>query len=361
MGSHSKAVVTDIALNKVKLPSPEAGDYVTPGGVLASSSDNLGNHELREPVPPNNKANIYDMDDETSARGDGNELSEAELIVWDLGSIASRKLIFKHRAWAGSDPATSRLQYSETDGGWLDLSVIVKAEDSGEEFKEGEETKSCRYLRWMGKYDETNSDAFVDLFILMAEGADTRPENTISENTGWAWRPNPVNEAGAYCRWDMGALKITSGCRLYWGADANYRPTAYRLEVSETGSTWTTVKTESEAAPASDWKEYSWNARYARYIRLIVDTHGATGTEIFEADYYSRLIDRVASEHGHGSGIEPHLQVIYSEGHPKMAFGYAVREKVKQKLLIAKDRASVPNLLELIDAQNEAIEFLVKD
>ena len=307
MGSHSKAVVTDIALNKVKLPSPEAGDYVTPGGVLASSSDNLGNHELREPVPPNNKANIYDMDDETSARGDGNELSEAELIVWDLGSIASRKLIFKHRAWAGSDPATSRLQYSETDGGWLDLSVIVKAEDSGEEFKEGEETKSCRYLRWMGKYDETNSDAFVDLFILMAEGADTRPENTISENTGWAWRPNPVNEAGAY------------------------------------------------------WKEYSWNARYARYVRLIVDTHGATGTEIFEADYYSRLIDRVASEHGHGSGIEPHLQVIYSEGHPKMAFGYAVREKVKQKLLIAKDRASVPNLLELIDAQNEAIEFLVKD
>ncbi|GAI34002.1 unnamed protein product, partial [marine sediment metagenome] len=164
-------------------------------------------------------------------------------------------------------------------------------------------------------------------------------DNLIDDNTGTFWMPEPANEAGAWCRCDMGALKICGGCRIYWGAEVAYRPTAYRIEVSENGSTWTTVVTETEAAPASAWKEYSWNARYARYIRMIVDTHGASGTKVYEADYYSRITDRVAAEHGHGSGITPYLKVKHSKGHPAMVRGESLRGKVKD----------LPSLIEWLD------------
>ncbi len=175
------------------------------------------------------------------------------------------------------------------------------------------------------------------------------------------WRPNPANESNAWLTSDMGALKICGGCRIYWGADAAYRPTAYRLQVSEDGTTWTTVITDTTAPPASAWKEYSWNARYARYIRLIVDTHGSTGTEIFEVDYYSRITDRVAAEHGHGSGVEPYLEVRYSEGHPPMAFGDTLRERINRAGDNVKRTPTLGNLINLVEAQNELIGFFAKD
>jgi len=42
-------------------------------------------------------------------------------------------------------------------------------------------------------------------------------------------------------------------------------------------------------------------ARYALYIRLRIATHGVAGTRVYESDHYSRIVEKVASEHGHGS------------------------------------------------------------
>jgi len=122
--------------------------------------------------------------------------------------------------------------------------------------------------------------AWVDYLRGDLIAGDTKDENTATE-----WRPEPADESGAWCRWDTGALKFCAGCRVYWGADAAYRPTAYRVQISENTTDWTTVVTEAEAAPASAWKEYSWSGQYCRYIKLVVDTHGSSGTEIYEMDW----------------------------------------------------------------------------
>jgi len=42
-------------------------------------------------------------------------------------------------------------------------------------------------------------------------------------------------------------------------------------------------------------------ARYALYIRLRIATHGVAGTRVYESDHYSRIVEKVASEHGHDS------------------------------------------------------------
>jgi len=131
--------------------------------------------------------------------------------------------------------------------------------------------------------------------------------STKDDNLTTKWRPYPANESGARISWDMGALKICGGCRIYWGSDAAYRPSAYRIQVSEDGTNWTTVYTAT-SQPASGWVAYTWPATYCRYICLVVDQHGSSGTEVYEFDYYSRITDRVAAEHGHGSGITPYLK-----------------------------------------------------
>jgi len=174
------------------------------------------------------------------------------------------------------------------------------------------------------------------------------------------WRPNPANETNAWLASDMGALKICGGCRIYWGADAAYRPQAYRIQASEDGETWETVVTETAAAPASAWKEYSWAARYAHYIRLIVDSHGSSGTEVYEVDYYSRLTDRVAAEHGHGSGIEPYHEVRHGEGHPRMAFGETLRQRLKVVDESTRAAPSIAGLAQYVRTQSELIEFLLR-
>lgn len=107
----------------------------------------------------------------------------------------------------------------------------------------------------------------------------------IDDSTSTKWRPVPANETDAWMTWDTGNMKLLTGCRIYWGADAAYRPTAYRIQTSSDNSSWATVITETEAPPASAWKEYSWDMAEKRYIKLIVDTHGSSGTEIYEMDY----------------------------------------------------------------------------
>jgi hypothetical protein len=180
------------------------------------------------------------------------------------------------------------------------------------------------------------------------------------DSLGSFWLPSPANESRAWCQWDTGALKIIAGCRVYWGAEAGYLLNAYRIQLSEDGTNWNTVATETVAPPTDAWKEYSWKARYARYIRLMVDSHGASGTKIYEIDYYSRITDRVAAEHGHRSGITPHLHVRYCEGHPEMALADTLRQSLGQSRHRLGLMPTVSKVIEYLDAQTELIDFLLR-
>lgn len=110
---------------------------------------------------------------------------------------------------------------------------------------------------------------------------------SVDDDTGTSWMPDPSNEAGAWISWDMGSVKYSKGCRIYWGSEAPYRPSEYKIWVSENGTDWTEVVHETEAPPASAWKTYSWDVQQIRYFTLSIMTHGASGTKVYETDEYS--------------------------------------------------------------------------
>jgi len=324
-----------LALNQVKLPSPAVSDYITPSAVLASSffsQINSGSVLRIHPDGITNEANIYDGIADTYAypTTDLAAGEEREVIVWDLGS---GEWTINWRICGAVSYSAAHIDTSPDDVTWTTQASKIDAPPA-----EGTFTATFRYIRFRGENlrDAITPADFFRCYTL--EARTPKVKEVIDDDITTSWRPDPVNEVNAWVRIDMGALKICAGCRIYWGADANYRPTAYRIEVSEDGTTWITAVTET-TDPGEGWKEYSWHARYARYIRMIVDTHGAIGTEVFEIDYYSRIVDRVASEHGHGSGVVPHLPVMYSEGHPAMRRGETLRAKVKD----------LPSLLEYLD------------
>ena len=112
--------------------------------------------------------------------------------------------------------------------------------------------------------------------------------NTIDSDLATKWVPYPANEAGAWCRWDMETTKILGGCRIYWGDYENFRPQAYRIQVSSDGENFGTLETET-TDPGQGWKMYFWPAvSNVRYIRLLIDTHGASGTEVYEFGYVTK-------------------------------------------------------------------------
>lgn len=333
--------VYGVDLNKVKLPSPSGSDYVTPSAISVSSTsilDNLENGWAYAELDTNGL--FSDGGNETTIKtegtasrklikagnsppiGDYTQISKAI----DLTGVGSLYFDFRQSLMPAAGKHSLKVligaveEYSQdlngkTANNWHKITVDVSAYS-------GVQTVALR-IYMDAVYSVGTFNYYFDNMVHILAAS------LIDDNLATQWRPEPVNEVNAWLRADMGALKITSGCRIYWGADADYRPTAYRIEVSENGTDWTTVITETSAAPASAWKEYSWNSRYARYIRMIVDTHGATGTEVFEVDYYSRITDRVAAEHGHGSGVTKHLKVKHSEHHPEMRKGETLRSKVK--------------------------------
>lgn len=124
--------------------------------------------------------------------------------------------------------------------------------------------------------------------------------NTVDEDTDTEWHADPPDKPGVWISWDIGSLKYIGGCRIYWGAEAAYRPTEYKIYTSPDNSNWTEVIHEAEAAPASAWKTYQWYARYARYFKLEVTTHGLSGTKVYEVDGYSLSQEDTTQRHGHG-------------------------------------------------------------
>jgi len=331
----------EIPLNKVKLPTPLESDYITPLNVQVSSYAilpmNLSAKELRVSGVVN-KSNIYDGDDTTYAYSSGivGKGQTLEKIVWDLGSIRECNIRYKHQTinlWS-----YSRLWYSNDDVNYTLIDEVTN------DTKEGTVTVTCRYLKWeignMSSLYDVYGDAFRLYTLEVLE--DSRLYLTDDDETSY-WQPDPINEAGAYVIFDMGALKICGGCRIYWGAEN--RPSSYVIEVSEDGSTWETVYDSNGETPPAGWKEYSWNARYCRYIRYRNTHPTGENQQINEFDYYSRIVERVASEHGHGSGITPHLK-----GHG-VRKGFTYRRKLSR--LVERN----PQLKDLIDY----LEFMLNE
>ncbi|MFN3621936.1 MAG: discoidin domain-containing protein, partial [Nitrososphaerales archaeon] len=86
-----------------------------------------------------------------------------------------------------------------------------------------------------------------------------------------------------------------AGCRILHNSDANYRPQAYKIQGSSDGSTWEDLYTQT-TQPQAGWIEHAWNPKPSiRYLRILITSHGASGTRINEFDYYQSSIWR----HGH--------------------------------------------------------------
>ncbi len=129
--------------------------------------------------------------------------------------------------------------------------------------------------------------------------------SVVTDNdTSTLWSPSTSNP-GEWIYIDAGAPKIISGLRVYWGSNV---PNAFTVEVSTDATNWTPVYKQKSPPQPNSWQEIGFYATYARYIRIYLDDQGANPVEIGEVQYYSSLVERVASEHGHGSGPEPWMR-----------------------------------------------------
>jgi hypothetical protein len=318
----------EISLNQVKLPTPSTSEYVNPLDADASSGVGypLSDKELRvHSGGITNKPNIYDGNPATYANPTTDlAVGETrECIVWDLGKTVSCKV--KYKIEGVYNTRIVKLYYSSDD---VTYTLIDQSE--GGVIAEGETGYlTFRYLKWEADNSTATTTGLGDYFRLYTLELTPLPSVVYDDDTLTVWQPYPVNEAGAWLKMDMGALKIVGAIRVYF-PDSAYIPT-FKIQTSEDDVTYEDVLTGQTGSVG--WNEYTFMARYARYVRLVVEDYGtSSGIKIAEIDYWSRLVDRVASEHGHGSGITPHLKVRFSKGHPKQKFKIQTISDVKKIL-----------------------------
>ncbi len=86
--------------------------------------------------------------------------------------------------------------------------------------------------------------------------------------------------------WDLGQVRTLNTIRIYWGADAVWRPHLYTLAVSLDGISWTTVATMDEGRPDSGWVSYTFGSESCRYVRFTTGASVASdlGTRIYEIE-----------------------------------------------------------------------------
>ncbi len=180
-----------------------------------------------------------------------------------------------------------------------------------------------------------------------------RPEKAIDNDTTTTWSPASTNP-GEWISIDLGVPTICGGARVYWGANV---PNAYRIQASIDAATWQDVYVSTTPPSANDWTEYSWPAVYTRYLRIIFDDPGTNQPEVAEFHYYSRIVERVAAEHGHGSGVER-----WKRG-PRARRGFKKKREIDDDIKKHKRKSKVTTkeLLQLIEKLKEYIDFKVPD
>ncbi len=325
-----KAGVWPIPKARVKLPEPATSDYIIPNNATASSS------AIEETI-------IGSFDDGTTEdftiyEVDPDNYVTVSLSVLDSGYYSPKKLYISINSSTGSsnyykagvqksiniDPKDTTLEmaFAITNSTGTDTSarLIVEVDDG---------SNTTVLYDYHGQLVPTWKKISMDVsslagtftlriyfYHIYAPGVTTnisldeikllRPTTPYvydNETTAF-WKPTTSN-SGEWIYVDAGAPKIISGLRVYWGSNV---PNAFTVEVSTDATNWTPVYKQKSPPQPNSWQEIGFYATYARYIRIYLDDQGANPVEIGEVQYYSSLVERVASEHGHGSGPEPWMR-----------------------------------------------------
>jgi len=299
---------------EVRLPTPEAGDYATPSGATASSEESTISQTLQ-----NSYLRLFNGGNTRGGQKitlTGGTLQYVRFYLKKTGAPTGTLYVRVRRTSDDGIIETSATTLDvttiTTDYAWYEFALTCAPDEEVRiiaEFEGGSSSNEVylgKYLAdvcpgvYTSYYGSWSDDSNAEATIIIA-GAPTNPaSDAIDDNTATYWTPDPPDEAGAWIKFDLGSLKFIGGCRIYWGSEAAYRPTEYKIYTSPDDSTWTEVIHETEAAPASAWKEYNWYVKYARYIKMVVTTHGASGTKVYEADGYSKSTEHAVASHGHG-------------------------------------------------------------
>lgn len=302
---------------QVRLPDPEAGDFATPSSATASSEAAGGS--ILNQTTQDTFGILCGAGDIRIAQKitlTGKVLSYVRFYLMKTGAPTGTLYVRVRRVSDDGiiEASSTTLDVSTLTGAyqWKEFALTCAPNEEvrvAAEYDGGDGSNHVRVGRTSsdlcdgcrsiypsgGPWNDISGD---DITIILWAGG-TAAE-TIDDDTATYWVPDPANEAGAWVSWDIGSLKSIGGCKIYWGSEAAYRPTEYKIYTSPNGSDWTEVIHETEAAPASAWKEYNWYAKYARYIKMEVTTHGSSGTKVYEMDEYSKTAEDAMSCHGHG-------------------------------------------------------------
>jgi len=304
-----RTVGGDIPVDQVVVPTPTAADYVTPKAVSDSSATEalwlentasnytLGlfngyyvraGHQITVPAKTISKVCLY-LRKYGSPTGTAycriRRVSDDSIISEVSFDVATLTTSYTWREFALPTPV------------FINEEVRFLAEFyGGNSSNRLEISYSYNYIdgffaRYKTAWETTGYDTTIKIYEAYSG------VNTIDDNLDTFWQPSPANEPGAWLQWDLAGKKLLSisGLRIYWGADAAYRPTNYDIDYSEDGTTWIQLINET-VDPGAGWKEYTWTpVDFVRYLRLQINTHGTSGTRVYETDYYQTSIWR----HGH--------------------------------------------------------------
>lgn len=340
-----------VDLHRVKLPSPLTSDFITPllreaaTGLVSSVKDGANASQLT--VNPNNMdtSPVYDDDDNTAAHIMKASNGDTIQLQWDLGSNIMRKIYVKHGLSVGSYGFYTYIDISEDGDSW----ETISSKDSyyGLRTTTYQGIHKFRYVRWRihGIDNVTMCDWY--LYTLNTYPADD-PNKVVDDDEASVFQFDP-SVSVPYITLDLSAEKIISAIRVNF-PDASYLPSQINLYGSLDGENFDLIDTFENFT--TGWNELTFNARYLRYFKLEFDTPNIKTAEI---DYYSRITDRVAAEHGHGSGVKDYLNL------EKRSSKFSLADSLKLKSEeIKKKRAKAEKLEDRIKTLEEEIEEIKK-
>lgn len=299
--------VENIPLDKVSLPAPVSSKYTTPSSASASSfyaelkdacesgwtySEVDGNNVIAGTQPA---ADWYvEGSGSLKISAGGSQVSNGDYGKYtkdfDLTGLDTLKITVKSNGGGSKTDVEAEVIIGgtteftkETTTSWEQVIEIDVSGYSGITTVELVHENDYATPENMGTiwYDDLNFDGLP-------------PANLYNEDTTTQWKPDSGDAAPIWCQVDIGSLMIIGAIRFYCGSSGV--PSSVDVKVSGNGIDWETV--ESGFSPTGSlWNEVTFPARYIRYIRLIVNS---VSDEIYEVQYWNRLTDRVASEHGHG-------------------------------------------------------------
>ncbi|MEM4973439.1 MAG: discoidin domain-containing protein [Candidatus Hadarchaeales archaeon] len=205
----------------------------------------------------------------------------------------------------GGQPGTLVVQNTAKQAmsaGWTDFSISATLDpgtywlafwlSAGNTLCRKLETDAGRRVFYPGDYQsftfpenfpvESAQSIGIVWYMRVREGTIYESGLSIDKKTETQWRSLPAQPARI--TWDLGSVRGVDGLRINWPTDSAWRPASYWIEVSPDGTTWENVVTSS-TSPPEGWKEYRWQLRNLRYIRVVSGSQMGTN----EVEYYCPL------------------------------------------------------------------------